>query len=552
MKAGKISMILSIVLGITTLMLDYASAVANNGWQKDNGNWYYYENGSMARGWKQSGGSWYYLNSDGTMKTGWIKDAGNWYYLNDNGSMAVGWQNINGSWYYLQSSGAMKTGWLNDGGTWYYLNDDGSMAHDTVINSYTLDSSGAYVTGNSISTSNDQSSASGGSSSESKKNYTFIEGLNKFCSDSSSIILSSEDKNTNATYSPVSFYMALAVLSEGADNATKADILNTLNIKDADKLSEECMKLYEKEIFNSKNGKCTLADSVWIDDDNNDVEFNEDTLKKIENDYKAGIFKGDLQSMDTAEKISTWIMDHTGGLLGGNPNAFVSSDKDEVMNIFNAVYFKDRWKDIFDRGDTLEGDFALSDGSKVKSDFMRQSVYSRIYESSNGYKSGSMSFENGHKMMFILPDEGKSVYDIINDKNKLNEALSSLSQSNDKAEMHDVYYKVPKFKFSSNINLNDCAVKLGLKNIYGTDKTDFTKFSEKGGLYVSNIHQEATVSIDEDGGEAAAYTQIGICDSAYNPDAKLYDMILDRPFIFAITDKDETPLFVGVLNNPQK
>ena len=37
---------------------------------------------------------------------------------------------------------------------------------------------------------------------------------------------------------------------------------------------------------------------------------------------------------------------------------------------------------------------------------------------------------------------------------------------------------------------------------------------------------------------------------AYDPEAKSYDMTLDRPFIFAITDKDNTPLFLGVINNP--
>ena len=90
---------------------------------------------------------------------------------------------------------------------------------------------------------------------------------------------------------------------------------------------------------------------------------------------------------------------------------------------------------------------------------------------------------------------------------------------------------------------------MGLSDIYSD--ADFTKFSEKGGIRVSNIHQEATVSIDEDGGEAAAYTQISIeCTSVYDPDVKTYDMILDRPFIFAITDKDDTPLFIGVINNP--
>lgn len=579
-KARKIALILSVISGVTALLPGYADA-ASSGWNKADGNWYYYEDGSMAYGWKQIGGAWYYLNSDGALKTGWLRDNGCWYYLNNSGSMVTGWKlidgkwhyfnddgsmstgwlknngfwyylgysgsmvtgwkEINGTWYYFNSDGSMKTGWLNDRGTWYYLNDDGSMAHDTIVDGYTISSNGVWidteVNGSGIISSNEN---------EKDRNYTFTEGLNKFCADSSSIILSQQDTNINSTYSPVSFYMALSVLSEGADNKTKNDLLKALNVSDADKLREECRELYKKEIFKTNHGICSIADSVWIDDDNDNVEFNEDTLKKIEKDYNAGVFKGDLQSRENAEKISRWLLDNTGGLLGGDPDSFIGKP-DEVMDIFNAVYFKDRWESIFDKEDTYEDEFYLNGGKTSKAEYMIQSVDTEINESSNGYKSSSLDFESGHKMMFILPDKGISPYDILSNSSKLNEALSSLSS--DKAQVHNVYFKVPKFKFSSNLDLNDCAVKMGLSDIYSD--ADFTKFSEKGGIRVSNIRQEATVSIDEDGGEAAAYTQISIeCTSVYDPDVKTYDMILDRPFIFAITDKDDTPLFIGVINNP--
>ncbi len=205
------------------------------------------------------------------MKTGWLYNNGCWYYLNNDGSMATGWKNINDVWYYLNNDGSMKTGWLNDNGTWYYLNYDGSMAHDTIIDGYKLNSRGKWVTDST--------------SEDTNKNCTFTEGLNKFSADSACSILNKQDKAANSSYSPVSLFMALSFISEGADNNTKAELMKALNISNPDTLSRDCNNLYKSISFNKNNGICKIADSVWIDNDNNQVEFNEDTLKKIENDY---------------------------------------------------------------------------------------------------------------------------------------------------------------------------------------------------------------------------------------------------------------------------
>ena len=159
------------------------------GWEKKNGNWFYYNNGKlmtgwlvynrdwyylasngvMATGWRMIGGKWYYFYSWGGMKTGWLKDGNTWYYLQNNGVMKTGWLRYGGAWYYLDRSGAMKTGWIKDGawyylnksgametgwikvdGTWYYLNPDGSMRTGWLWqgnNWYYLTSSGAMATG---------------------------------------------------------------------------------------------------------------------------------------------------------------------------------------------------------------------------------------------------------------------------------------------------------------------------------------------------------------------------------------------------------------------
>lgn len=94
-----------------------------NGWNLENGKWYYYSNNAKKIGWIRDNGTWYYLNDSGIMQTGWIKLGGKWYYLNGSGAMHSGWLKWSNNWYYLYpSSGYMATNTYIDG---YRINSEG-------------------------------------------------------------------------------------------------------------------------------------------------------------------------------------------------------------------------------------------------------------------------------------------------------------------------------------------------------------------------------------------------------------------------------------------
>ena len=109
-----------------------ATQVLGNGWQKIDGNWYWYENEAPAKGWRVINGKWYYMEtSTGVMKTGFFRDAnGGLYYSDGSGAMVgnPGWNVIGGKWYWMNSNGSIYSGWLSRPSGWYYLNADGSMA----------------------------------------------------------------------------------------------------------------------------------------------------------------------------------------------------------------------------------------------------------------------------------------------------------------------------------------------------------------------------------------------------------------------------------------
>ena len=68
-------------------------------------------------------------------------------------------------------------------------------------------------------------------------------------------------------------------------------------------------------------------------------------------------------------------------------------------------------------------------------------------------------------------------------------------------------------------------------------------------LYVSLIRQKAVLTVDEEGTEAAAATELlGVLRAMAMPQKKLY---FNEPFVYMILDiEKELPLFIGILDKP--
>ena len=105
-----------------------------------------------ASGWQKNNTGWWWENADGSYPVNtWEQINGTWYYFDGSGYMTTGWQKVGDIWYYMDGSGAMQTGWVKVGNTWYYMYSSGAMAANTVIDGYTVNADGAWVTGGSSS-----------------------------------------------------------------------------------------------------------------------------------------------------------------------------------------------------------------------------------------------------------------------------------------------------------------------------------------------------------------------------------------------------------------
>jgi len=371
----------------------------------------------------------------------------------------------------------------------------------------------------------------------------FLANLGQFSFSSAAQVFAQGDPLKNTAYSPLSLFYALALAAEGAGGQTQAELLHALHMPNIKMVGRESAKLFKHLYTDNEMGKLLLANSLWLQED---VEFNPYYLDKAAQDYYAHSFSVNFADSDTAKQMSRWVSEHTGGKLGNDPKAFQASP-DQIMSIINTVYFYDQWSNEFDHNRTEDDTFYLADGNKVKVPFMNKNSFGSFARVA-GTSVTSLNFKNDQQMLLILPDEGVSPYDILTDPVRLEQVLTSLDYQSPDYRHGDVILSVPKFNFTNDLKLRDVLREMGVHEAF-SPTADFTGLASTKPLYISDVQQSISISIDEKGCEAAAYTKIILVGSA--PPEDQIEMKLDRPFIFAITGgAGDAPLVIGVVNNP--
>lgn len=76
-----------------------------SGWQEEDGQRYFYVNGSPLTGWQELDGVWHYFEDSGAMHTGFLEYKGYTYYFYPDGTMAKGEVEIDGMTYHFTGDG---------------------------------------------------------------------------------------------------------------------------------------------------------------------------------------------------------------------------------------------------------------------------------------------------------------------------------------------------------------------------------------------------------------------------------------------------------------
>jgi len=355
--------------------------------------------------------------------------------------------------------------------------------------------------------------------------------------------LLSEDSE-NLIYSPVSLYLALAMLAEAANGNTREEILTILGCPDMESLRNQVEAIWSRNQLNTECEKKSLGGSLWL---NRTLTYHEQAQQLLTSRHHAQVHVGEMGSEEMNQAFRSWINEQTGGLLSNYVDQ-LSLPSDTALALVSTLFLKSGWTSKFSEGRTAQEVFHAPDGD-ITTAFMNKTDVDTYYWG-NGFTASQKSLMAGGSMFLILPDEGIDPKSLLVDGELLSFLLTAgISGKWENRETVQLHLSLPKFDVSSQLNMIDGLQHLGMTSCFSPTDADLSSLLNGTPAFVVKVLHAARVAVDEEGVVASAYTVI-LAPEGAAPPKKEITMVFDRPFLFMITDTEGLPLFVGTVYRP--
>ena len=348
----------------------------------------------------------------------------------------------------------------------------------------------------------------------------------------------------NRNLSPISVYLALAMLAEGAEGDTLTELLALLGCETLEELRGVCGAMLETLSIDEDGSTLDLHDSLWMANEIGGVPvtFRESYLNRLGEVYRYEANTVEFGTLSAAQQIADWINKHTRGKIEVSPDSF-RFDARTLAVLINTIYLKDGWSDAFKLENTETGSFeGLSGAFDV--DYMTRFDKNAVIRFGDGWTAYRVYLRNVGYMTFVLPDEGIALEKLLGTPDAIDKLLHAGVE-----KTVNVSLKLPKFEFKDKMELERILAALGLERTF-TPAADFSGMCDAP-CCVDSVLQESYIGVDENGVEAAAYTMISVKTTAFNPvELETVNFHLTRPFFYAIESYDGTVLFIGTVTEP--
>lgn len=390
------------------------------------------------------------------------------------------------------------------------------------------------------------------SSYQPKEDYdTFISEYNDIANEISILLL---ENGENISISPSSILNVIAIIYETTTIQNQEKISKHFSVPKEKLGSYFCQlfnslkKVYYSDelkynndgsVYREKIGGLDISNSFWYNETKNVESKN---ASKLIDEYNLHINKVKF-GKETDKKISEYIKETTDGLIDLSDQLYFPEQT--LYSLINVQYLMDRWgtKDLIYSQDKYS--FTNSNGTKKDINLLIGKYIDGVAIEKEQYKYFYTETANGYKLKFIVPKEKYSIDDIM--KKEVLTEVSNINKFNDtESENHATRCLFPAFEtgYSKDILnvLNDYFDGLFSDKdlLSGLIKNDITSAEQ--------LLHATKVNVDEKGIRAAAATLVSNYGSA-GSQKTYHDFMVDRSFMYIITDSNDIELFVGTVDN---
>ncbi|XP_062923860.1 alpha-1-antitrypsin-like [Mobula hypostoma] len=342
----------------------------------------------------------------------------------------------------------------------------------------------------------------------------------------------------NIFLSPLSISASLSMLSLGAIESTRAQLLQVLGYSNMTNNGTVAVRETFRQLLehlNNVSDGIHMRISLYVQ---KGKEIHEKFLREAEEYYNATIERVDFRvQQSTKDKINAIVNDLTKGRI---PNILKEPlSPDTLMFLLNHFLFKGEWLQPFDAKRTYEADFHVDDRTTERVRMMRRTgTYYRTYAEDLSSEVLLMEYAGNTSLLILLPKSGKLAE---LERNLTVQKFDHLLLSMRKQSV-DVHF--PKMTLRKTYKLKPLLRSMGIEDA-STNYANFSGISDDL-LKLSEVIYKSGLEVNEEGTKSAALRNYQLIKRSLPIEFKC-----NRPFLLLIADKYvQNILFAGRVMNP--
>ncbi|MDI9498744.1 MAG: serpin family protein [Bacillota bacterium] len=360
--------------------------------------------------------------------------------------------------------------------------------------------------------------------------------------------LAAASPDENVVFSTPSLALALGMLAQGAEGATREELLTALDQpEDGDWMASLIAALnvsWEEEDLPELTIESSRA--LWLQDGYR--------LRAEYGEMASRVWHADINvwapgERDAAhETIGQWYEEKSHGLLPASTVPDDLPNEGTSLILLDALYYKAQWLESFDARGTEADIFRLADGEVVPVLMMLKQLQAQRALVRDDYQIAQLPMAGGYQFVVALPTGERGADELLADKDFRRDFMASSMSTKE----YDIMWQLPKLDLALGADLLPLLPKLGVTTAMSAE-ADFGALFEDarpGDFVLDVLRQDARLLLDEDGVEAAAVTLAAVKATAMPSVCETLEMRLDRPFIAEIRSEGGLPLFSMVVRDP--